>query len=160
MTLLELILVMMVLFVLAAVVAPRFSDSFPALQVRKTADHLLAWARKARSDAATTGLRQRLVIDSQKRKFWIEVEADPFKNPGKFVLVRGAWDEETLAEEIVFESLEGFERDGQKASLEFRPDGTSEDATLVVANERGDRRTIKVVGASSRVAIAPVAEGP
>ncbi len=160
MTLLELILVMMILLALSAVIAPRFSDSFPALQVRKTADQLLAWARKARADAATTGLRQRLVIDGTRKKFWIEVEANPFKEPGRFVLVRDAWDEETLAEAIVFESLEGFEKDGQKAALEFRPDGTTEDATIVVANDRGDRRTIKVVGASSRVTIEPLPVQP
>jgi Tfp pilus assembly protein FimT len=43
---------MVVIFTLATVVAPRFSDFFPSLQVRKSTEHLFAWARKARADAA------------------------------------------------------------------------------------------------------------
>ena len=37
-TLIELILVMVVVFTLATVVVPRFSDFFPSLQVRKTTE--------------------------------------------------------------------------------------------------------------------------
>src|SRR5262245_26412005 len=51
-TLVELILVMIVVFTLATVVVPRFSDFFPSLQVRKSTEQLMAWARKARADAA------------------------------------------------------------------------------------------------------------
>src|SRR5258706_11503808 len=95
-TLVELILVMIVIFTLATVVAPRFSDFFPSLQVRKSTDHLFAWARKARADAALTGVRQRLVMDSSKRTYWIEYEARPIKDPGKFTKLSGAWDVESL----------------------------------------------------------------
>src|SRR5437879_159696 len=101
-TLVELILVMIVIFTLATVVAPRFSDFFPSLQVRKSSELLFAWARKARSDAAVTGVRQRLVMDSSKRTYWIEYEARPIKDPGKFTMLSGAWGEETLPEEVAF----------------------------------------------------------
>jgi len=99
-TLIELILVMIVPFTIAAVVAPRFSDFFPSFQVRKSSEQILAWARKARADAAVTGVRQRLVIDPAARKYWIEYESRPMKDPGKFVLLSGAWGEETLPERI------------------------------------------------------------
>ncbi|MBV8878891.1 MAG: type II secretion system protein [Planctomycetaceae bacterium] len=162
-TLIELILVMIVIFTLATVVAPRFSEFFPSYQVRKSTEHLLAWARKARADAAVTGVRQRLVLDSKNRKFWIEYEARPIKEPGKFVLLSGAWGEEQLPEAVTFESLEGAETaasgDGLKY-LEFRPDGTSTDATIVLANDSGDSHTLKVEGATSKVTIKPAAEQP
>lgn len=157
-TLVELILVMIVIFTLATVVAPRFSDFFPSLQVRKSADQLFAWARKARADAAVTGLRQRLVMDSSKRRYWIEYEARPIKDPGKFTALSGAWEAETLPEEIAFETIDGAETDpgnGAKRYIEFRPDGTSSDATVILSNESGDRATLRVEGATSKVYIQP-----
>src|SRR5436309_11781924 len=95
-TLVELILVMIVVFTLATIVAPRFSDFFPSLQVRKSTEHLMAWARKARADAALTGARQRLLLDIANKKYWIEYEARPVKDPGKFTLLSGAWGEDFL----------------------------------------------------------------
>ena len=153
-TLLELVLVMMIIFILAGVVAPRFSDFFPALQVRTSADRIFAWAQKARTDAAVTAARQRLVFDPDGKKFWIDYEADPLKEPGTFILRGGAWGEEALPQEVEFESLEGLEKDpsgGGRLFVEFRPDGTSEEATVVVSNDRGDRRTLRVEAATSRV---------
>lgn len=149
MTLVELILVMIVIFVMAGVVAPRFSDFFPSLQVGTTADRLYAWARKARSDAALTGLRHRLVIDPARKEFWIAYEARPLKEPGTYV--ESSWGRESVPDDVVFESLQGFGTDGGRF-LEFRPDGTTKDATVVVSNPKGDRRTIKVTGATSRIA--------
>ena len=160
-TLVELILVMIVIFTLATVIAPRFSDFFPSYQVRKSTEHFFAWARKARADAAVTGVRQRLVLDTKNHKFWIEYEARPVKEPGKFVLLSGAWGEEQLPEGVVFESIDGAESaasgDGLKY-LEFRPDGTSSEATIVISNENGDSHTVKVEGATSKVLIKPSEE--
>lgn len=162
-TLIELILVMIVIFTLATIVAPRFSDFFPSYQVRKSTEHLLGWARKARADAAVTGVRQRLVLDTKTRKFWIEYEARPIKEPGKFVLLSGAWGEEQLPEAVTFESIEGAENaptgEGLKY-LEFRPDGTSSEATIVLANDSGDTHTLKIEGATSKISIQAAAVQP
>jgi Tfp pilus assembly protein FimT len=152
-TLLELILVMIVIFTLATAVAPRFSDFFPGLQVRKTAGRIFSWARKARSDGATTGARQRLVLDAGQKKFWLEVEAQPLKEPGKFTALSGAWEAERIPDEVILESFDGAEQDSSRRYIEFRPDGTATEATLVIANDKGDRQTIRVVGATGRVFI-------
>lgn len=155
-TLLELLLVMGLIFTLAAVVAPRFSDYVPALRVQKTADRLMAWARKARSDAATTGVRQHLVFDRKAKSFWIEIEASPFREPDVFTPLGGAWEEEKIPDDVDFETLEGLEtdpNDSTRAFLEFFTDGTTKDATIAVANDRGDRVVIKIVGSSSKISI-------
>ncbi len=152
-TLLELVLVMIVLFILAGVAAPRFSDFFPSLQVGRTADELLAWARKARSEAALTGARHRLVFDVEGGRYWIEYEPKPLREPGIYRKMSGFWGEGTLPDGVTLESLEGLEEDQGLRVLVFRPDGTSEDASIVVANERGDRRTLRVVGATSQVSV-------
>ena len=162
-TLVELILVMVVIFTLATVVAPRFSDFFPSLQVRKTTEHLMAWARKARTDAALTGSRQRLYLDTAKRKFWIEIEPRPIKDPGKFVALSGAWAEEFLPDGVEIDSIGKAETDPSGNSvryIEFRPDGTCSDATIVLANDNGDRQTLKIEGATSKITIEQAAEQP
>ncbi len=157
-TLLELVLVMIVLFILAGVAAPRFSDFFPALQVRKTADRILAWARKARSDAALTGARHRLVFDDARKRYWIEYETRPLREPGLFERLGGSWDGEPYPDGVTLEGLENLEEENGVRFLEFRPDGTSEDASIAVANDRGDRQTIRVTGATSLVVIEAAAE--
>ncbi len=162
-TLIELILVMAVLLAVSAVLAPRFSDFFPSLQVRKTADHLFAWARKARADAAETGARQRLVVDTERKVFWIEREPKPLKEPGKFEALGGGWVEEALPSGMDFDVLEGFETDrtdSKRRYIEFWPDGTATEAELGIANEQGDRRIIKVLAATSKITIENPAVTP
>jgi Tfp pilus assembly protein FimT len=154
-TLLELVLVMMIIFTLATVVAPRFSDFFPALQVRSAAAALLATAGKARADAVLTGVRHRLIIDTETRSYWIALEAHPVKEPGKFEKLGGAWVDEELPRDVVLETIEGFGTEaGTRRYLEFRSDGTaSAAASVVLANDRGDRRTVTVAAATGAVKI-------
>jgi len=162
-TLVELILVMIVIFTLATIIAPRFTDSFPSLQVRTSTERLFAWARKARSDAALTGARQRVVMDSAKKKFWIEVETRPIKEPGKFTKLSGAWGEGLIPDEVAFETIDGAETDPKNSALrylEFRPDGTSSEATIILSNENGDRQTLRVEGATSKVYIEQAKDEP
>jgi Tfp pilus assembly protein FimT len=162
-TLIELILVMIVVFTVATVVAPRLSDFYPSFRVRKSGEHLFAWARKARADAGMTGLRQRLVIDPNSRKYWIEFEARPFKEPGKFIPLGGSWGEEQLPDGVRFESMEGTQMDSSRGGcryVEFRPDGTAADTTLRIVNDRDDRQAIRIEGASSRISIEDQGPGP
>ena len=148
-TLLELVLVMMLIFTLAMVVAPRFSDFFPALQVKTAANSLLATAGKARADAALTGARHRLVIDPTARSFWIAFEPRPVKEPGKFQKLGGSWPEEELPRDVTIEALDGLDTDADgKRFVEFRPDGSAKEASIGLANDRGDRRTLKVDAAT------------
>ena len=153
-TLVELILVMIVIFTLATVVAPRFTDFFPSYQVRKSSEHLMSWARKAKADAALTGARQRLVLDVTNRKFWIEVEMRPLKEPGKFTALSGAWNPETLPGEVVFESVDVGQSESSSSTMkyiEFRSDGTASEATVILANDVGDRQTLRVEAATSKI---------
>jgi len=122
----------------------------------------MAWARKARADAALTGTRQRLFLDTAKRKFWIENEPRPIKDPGKFVPLGGAWDEELLPDGVDFETIDQAETDtGSKLRyVEFRPDGTSSDATIVLTSDNGDRQTLKIEGATSKITIEQTTEQP
>ncbi len=162
-TLVELILVMIVIFAVAAVVGPRYTDFFPSFQLKKSTEHLLAWARKARADAATTGTRQRLMLDIDHRKYWIENEPRPIKDPGTFVPLGGSWGEETFPDPVRFDSIKGAETDSANAGIryvEFRPDGTSTDATVILVNEAGEQQTLRIVGTSSKITIETKEQQP
>ena len=162
-TLIELILVMIVIFTLATIVAPRFTDSFPSLQVRTSTERLFAWARKARADAALTGCRHRLVLNLAQKTFWIEYEGRPIKEPGRFTKLSGSWDEGVIPEDVAFETVDGAATDTGNTDLrflEFRPDGTSTEATVVLANAAGDRQTLRVEGATSKVFIELAKDEP
>jgi hypothetical protein len=150
---------MIVIFTIATVAAPRMTDFFPSLQVRKTTDRVFAWARKARADAALRRSAHRLVIDPATRKYWIEYEPRPLKEPGKFEELGGTWQPEETPEGVEFESLDGLKSKSGRKVLEFQADGTTDDATIILANDRGDRRTIKVTGATGRIVIEPEEAG-
>jgi prepilin-type N-terminal cleavage/methylation domain-containing protein len=155
-TLVELVVVMALLLAVTAVAAPRFSDFFPSLKVRKSADRLFAWARKARADAAESGATQRLVIQTERKAFWIEREARPLKEPGRFTPLGGAWIEETLPEDVEIDLLEGLEEDPSGAKrrwVEFRPDGTATEARIGLSHATGERRIIDVAPANARIRI-------
>jgi Tfp pilus assembly protein FimT len=152
-TLLELVLVMMVIFTLAMVVAPRFSDFVPSLRVKSAANALFATAGKARADAVLTGARHRLVIDAGARSFWIAYEPKPVKEPGKFEKLGGAWPEEELPMDVEIQA-EGLETDKDgKRYVEFRPDGGARQASITVANDRGDSRVLKINAATGAAKI-------
>ena len=51
------------------------------------------------------------------------------------------------------EPLEGLQGEGGLPVLEFLPDGTTQDATLGISNNRGDKQILVVTGATSRVEI-------
>ena len=55
--------------------------------------------------------------------------------------------------------LEGFGTEGARRFLDFLPDGSAKEATLVLANDRGDRRTIKIAAATG-IATIEAAEAP
>lgn len=156
--LVELVLVMVIALILAALVVPRFSDFFPALQVRSAASRLLAWTSKARAEAALTGARHRLVVDREGRRFWIAFEPKPLTEPGTFAPLGGSWGEETLPGDVVFEKLDGLQPDPDSAGrtlLEFEPGGAPvKAATLTVANGQGDRRTVRIEAGTGTVSIA------
>jgi Tfp pilus assembly protein FimT len=149
---------MIILFVVAGVAAPRFSDFFPALQVGTTAGRIVAWARKARSDAALTGAAYRLVFDEEGKRYWLEFQRRPFLEPELFERVGGSWDEEPIPEDVILEGLDALEEEGGFRYLEFRPDGTAEDVEFAVTNDRGDRRTIRVVRSTGQVTVLPLPE--
>jgi prepilin-type N-terminal cleavage/methylation domain-containing protein len=165
-TLIELILAILVIALIGGLVAPLFSNSLPSLRVRKSGDELLAAARKAHTDAVLTSRRHRLVMraptEDAPARWWLAFETRPLEEPGVFRRLPGGWSEEfALPETVRFASTEGARTDAETgdAYVEFNPDGTATEATIVVENDRGDRVTLQVAGATGR-AVIPAEEEP
>jgi hypothetical protein len=88
----------------------------------------------------------------------------PLKEPGKFTALSGAWTPETLPGEVVFESIEITPADASSSStlkyIEFRPDGTAGEATVILANDVGDRQTLRVEAATSKIYLQSAEQQP
>lgn len=151
-TLLELILVMGVIFLFAAVVAPNFSGFVPALRVRRGGEELMAAGRQARAEAALNGRIVRLNVDSENNEFWLTIQGDPFEDPEEFLPLTGPWSGNIpLPDDVSFESTEGIDEEG--FYFEFQPDGSATDGSIAVSNRKGDRLTIQIEGSTGRVYI-------
>ena len=154
-TLVELLVVMVMIFAFAAVVAPRFSQFVPSLRVESSARDLMAAGRKCHADAALQWRIVRLVVDQENQTFQIKMQGDPFKDPEEYSPPASAWaDPLTLPQGVRFESVDGAEDTGDGTQyFEFRPDGSASDGTIVLTNDKGTEHTVKIVGISGRVYI-------
>ena len=153
-TLLEMIMVMVLLFIVIGVVAPRFTDFVPELRLRKSAAQFYAGLHRARNEASTYGIRARFAVHQTSRTFRIVIEPRPMKKPDEFTSLNQTWDTTELPEGVEIPTLEGFTQDSATGEqyVEFRADGTSAaDATIVLQNEGGDQRTLKVTASTGQV---------
>lgn len=147
-------MVLVLIFILMGVAAPRFTDQIPSLRVRSAADQVYAGLHKARNDAAIFGLRTRFVVHKENRTYRVTIELRPLKEPDVFTSVDSMWDTTRFPEGVEAGTLDGFKQDADTGEwyLEFRNDGTAEqDSTVTLQNEEGDTRTIQVTATTGRV---------
>ncbi|MEM7233851.1 MAG: prepilin-type N-terminal cleavage/methylation domain-containing protein, partial [Planctomycetota bacterium] len=71
-TLIEICVVVVILAIVSATILPEFTGSRDSAQVRAAARELAMVFRLAASRAITTGLEQRVRLDEENSKFWIE----------------------------------------------------------------------------------------
>jgi Tfp pilus assembly protein FimT len=71
----ELLMVMVVLVVVTALVAPRLSGVSPGHSANDTARQILALTQYAQSQAIAEGRPYRLNIDTSKMQFWLTVQS-------------------------------------------------------------------------------------
>jgi type II secretory pathway pseudopilin PulG len=163
----EFLLVLVLIAVLGAIIGPSLANSLPSARVSRTANAWLATARKAHNDAALTSKRHRLVLRKTADelggpRFWITVEARPLEEPGVFHPVPGLFGQGTELPELVnILSHEGAVEEGEFGDfhVEFNPDGTATEATVVFGNDQGDSVKVQIKGTTG-VAVIPVEESP
>jgi len=148
-TLFELVLVLLLISLAAALVAPR-AVSLSERRMEASARDMHAMARRARSVAVTRGITARMNFDAEAGSFWLEIEEDPFEAPGVFERAWGAWGEGMrLGEGVSF-------AEPPPESVLFKPDGSAQDSLVVITDGEGGRIGLEIRGATG---LSRVVEG-
>ena len=145
---LEVVLVMVILTVFAAVTIPSLAGRLPRFRVERAASDVMAYGKKARAEAVLTGGTCRLVIDAAQGTMHLEREADPFQEADQWEPVPGGW-----GTPLFFG--EGVQVDaGSKGIILFHAHGGSTGGTIEIFNEQEDRETVEIDGTTGRVRVS------
>ncbi|QDU89983.1 hypothetical protein Pla175_33820 [Pirellulimonas nuda] len=163
-TLVEVLLVLALMVVVAALAAPAMSGAFGRGQLRQAAQKLCTVWSQARLDAMSTGTPREFRCELGTGTFSIatgSVVADPTADP--------AVGSSQGVESAVFQRLVVTDQNGQTAigegdgdasvPLVFQPDGTSSDAEVVLAAPEGARLIVSLRGLTGSTEIRLWEEG-
>ena len=137
-TLVELVLVMLVIAVVAAMVVPSLNNTARGRRMGDTASQIVALARLARTQAVTEGKTYRLNIDPNGGSYWLSVrDSDVFQ-------ILGNWSY-SVPDGLRVECNLQPQQDG--LYVEFKQTGRSDPATIFVRDDNGS--SLQVVSESA-----------
>ena len=137
-TLIELILVLVIISIAFAVVAPAVGNRFGGSDPKRTAAQLRTTLELLRLRALTAGIEQRLVINPEDNQYWQE--------SGRQVAAREDGEKEsdpkdeqiTFADEAVQLSATSlWVREEGEVEFRFYPDGTNSGGEITIEQQRG-----------------------
>ncbi|MDK2971844.1 MAG: hypothetical protein PWP23_1599 [Candidatus Sumerlaeota bacterium] len=145
-TLIELLIVVAIIVVLAGMMVPVLQSSWTRAESRGAVTRVTNMMTLAASMAAAEGQTFRLNFSPQAGRFWLTWEPEPLENPGVFAAFRSSRMTDFRLEDtalIPWHEVQGLPEDALDTPyIEFRPDGTADRATLVLATNDGGRWTI------------------
>ncbi len=176
--------VVVILSVLTAMIAPQFAGTYQAALLRGTARKLVTAVRLASSEAVTRNRVVRLNIDAEKHRYWMECpgqELGVASTRTSIQDVPGAAGE--LHEQITVQvrsrgqkSRQTTRRRGRRAkapargqSIPFNPDGTTEAREIVLRDREGFGLGLRIHPTTARVStitlepepgMRPIGTGP
>ena len=155
-TLLELVSVLAILCLLAAMAAPSLRGFGQGRRISECAAQLVALAARARTQAVTEGLTCRLHLDPVTRTYWLsqwDDAAGTFLRPGDdFGRVFEA------PEGVTFAWDAPHAPDGQY--VEFLPTGRSTPVTIRLTDEAGQVLDVACLSPAESFQVLPVARAP
>ena len=133
-TLIELVLVMLIVGLLLAVVAPSMGALYRARQIDDDARLITALLKEASARAASDAKPYRLVIETKDNTCWLEVlNESGFERPkasyGRIL---------ELGDEHLIE-MDGGEVDGSRLTVRVEPDGVGQLAQITLLRKDGER---------------------
>lgn len=152
-TLIELLLVVGLLVMIAGLVWPNLSGREGRARLEYVVSEVTSRLGLARGGAMSTGRRYRCVFDEDGSTMWLEYEAHPVSEPGRFDRVAGQWAKLDLAGNGVrceMVDLVGYDRllkEQEREALdeelhsefrdpiEFYPDGRCTAALIVLSGD-------------------------
>ena len=169
-SLLELMVVLLLVATFVGIAIPTFR-SLSGSKLKSTANQLLGLIRDTYARASLSGKTCRIVFDMDKKEYWVEESADTVKvktqaqeeeeaqenrsnvAPAKAPEFKAVEDElgekHKLPEDIYFRSIwiDRFKERANKgrAALYFFPDGYTEEAQIVIADDPEGKRLYNLV---------------
>ncbi len=151
-TLIELVVVLVILGVVAAVALPRLGGVFFDSALRSSARRLVGMIRYTQSRAALSGREYRLYYDLDKGEYWLAVKGEEnFEEEGAEEKKRRYLLEGVRFQHIITRS-EG-RVSGGIVSTWFSPQGWVEGTSIHLQDEKGEELSILIKGPVGRVRI-------
>jgi prepilin-type N-terminal cleavage/methylation domain-containing protein len=157
-TLIELLVVISIVVVFTAGMVPPFLKNTDRFRLKDSARRLSDLMSFCHSMAVFEAAAFRLDFDVQRGRCRVLFEEDPVAEPGRFRPFRmSGYSVYTLQQGVMIEDLSIAVSQGDEIDdsdyIEFRSDGTADEAAVVLANEKGDCCTILLSPLTSGVRI-------
>ncbi|MFH1360891.1 MAG: prepilin-type N-terminal cleavage/methylation domain-containing protein [Candidatus Omnitrophota bacterium] len=156
-TLIELLLVVILLGVLAALAIPNFGPTYANLQLRETAENISYLMRYAQSQSIIKDKIYRLVLENNAT-YWIEEGSGNAQNP----------DQELNFERVrsrqgrIFRIPDNLSVESDVSLIQFYPDGTIDKVRIILTNTRDKTYTLSTAEQAGMVYVfdASIAPNP
>jgi type II secretion system protein H len=152
-TLLELVLVLGLVGVLLAMVAPSLKGFFGSRQTADAAAQVLALTHMAGTRAVTQGSVYRLNIDSQSNTYWLSMQ-----QAGEFVDLGCEFGRRFQFPEGTTVTVRTPEGTAASSYIDFRPNGRTEEATIELRGRQGEVYQVMCESATERFHVVTPAE--
>jgi Tfp pilus assembly protein FimT len=166
-----------IIVILAAVVWPNMTGRRATETIKNKANQLAALMMFARSGSMSTGYMYRCVFELKGTRVLIQSENNPLEKPGEYEKVEGSWAKVDLGENgiacqsVQFNPWENELKEEEASQLEsntqsktgdddetlapilFYPDGTSDSAKVLLADEENNFITLTLNGVTGEVKV-------
>ena len=155
-TLLELVLVLLVIAIAAATVAPSLRGWTRGQQARDSAEQFVALTRWARSQAITQSATYRMTIDPTSGSYQLTLH-----NPttGEFAALGSSWGRTFNVPEGTQIELSDPPGGTSGSAINFYPTGRIDPAKIRITSQDGDRIEIECVSPGEGFVVAQTARG-
>jgi general secretion pathway protein H len=138
-TLLELIIVMVIISIGAALMVPNIGGWLPGYRLRSATRDIVSTMRVAQMKAISNNLKYQISFDIGNNSYVLQ-----YQNTAGTWINDGAV--QTLPTEVQFNTTFGNAAD-------FFPDATSTDGNVILNNTKGTIKTIQLLGTTGRIKI-------
>jgi prepilin-type N-terminal cleavage/methylation domain-containing protein len=154
-TLLELVMVMLLLCVAAAIAVPAMRGFGEGQRVRGCAAQLISLGQLARTQAVTRGVSYRLNVDPESATYWLTAERD-----GVFQTLGDDFGRIfTAPDGVTIECYAPPPADGRYPCVEFLPTGrTTAAASFVLTDTQGSMTEVACLSPAEPFRVRPVGE--
>ena len=162
-TLIELLVVITIIVTLTVGVMPAFRASSDSYRMKETVRRLCDFMHFCNSMAVFESAAYRVNLDRATSRCWVTFEREPLERPGVFEPYRAsgysgyAFQPGVFVKDVLVNEEPGVEprQEGETGGdyIEFRGDGTADEAVLVLTDGRDETLSIRISGMTAAVQI-------